>query len=46
MLQVELNTDQIELLIYCLEQQEHEFDEVEYREYQKIVEAFKYASPL
>ena len=46
MLQIELTTDQIELLEYCLEQQEYEFDEVEQREYQKILNAFKYASPV
>jgi hypothetical protein len=46
MLQIELTTDQIELLEYCLEQQAYEFDEVEQREYQKILNAFKYASPV
>jgi hypothetical protein len=46
MLQIELSNDQIELLVYCLEQQAYEFDEVEQRDYQKILDAFKYASPV
>jgi hypothetical protein len=46
MLQIELSNDQIELLVYCLEMQSHEFDEVEQRDYKKILDAFKYASPV
>lgn len=46
MLNVTLTIDQIELITYCLEMQNHEFDEVEQRDYQEILKSFKFASPV
>lgn len=45
MFKVTLSPDQIELITYCLEQQEYEFDEVEQRDYQEILKSFKFPEP-
>lgn len=46
MFKVTLSPDQIDLITYCLEQQEYEFDEVEQRDYQEILKSFKYPEPI
>ena len=45
MLKVTLSPDQIDLIPYCLEQQEYEFDDVEQRDFQEILKSFKYPEP-
>jgi len=45
MLKVTLSPDQIDLITYCLEQQEYEFDDVEQRDFQEILKSFKYPEP-
>ncbi len=37
---VRLNNDQIELLLYCLEQQEYEFNETEQTLCEEIIDTF------
>ena len=46
MFKVTLSPDQIDLISYCLEQQEYEFDEVEMRDYKEILKSFKYPEPI
>jgi len=45
MLKVTLSPDQIDLITYCLEQQEYDFDEIETRDYQEILKAIKFPEP-
>ena len=44
-LAVQLTDTQIDLITYCINQHKDEFDEVEKRDYQEILDAIKYASP-
>ena len=46
MFKVTLSPDKIDLISYCLEQQEYEFDEVEMRDYKEILKSFKYPEPI
>tara|TARA_S200002703_G_scaffold146088_2_gene140878 strand:- start:3083 stop:3253 length:171 start_codon:yes stop_codon:yes gene_type:complete len=45
MFKVTLSPDQIDLITYCLEMEEHNFDEVEQRDYQEILKSFKFPEP-
>ena len=45
MLKVTLSPDQIDLITYCLEQQEYDFDEIETRDYREIIKAIKFPEP-
>lgn len=45
MFKVTLSPDQIDLITYCLEMEENNFDEVEMRDYKAILNSFKYPEP-
>ena len=45
MFKVTLSPDQIDLITYCLQMEEHNFDEVEQRDYREILKSFKYPEP-
>ena len=44
MLAIELTPSQIDLITYCINQYKDDFDEVETRDYNEILDAIKFAS--